>query len=282
MTSNAQIPDTEVHLLESKEVADTFEISVLRPPEGIPGPFPVIYCTDANNCFGAAANIVSGMMLGGEIPPALLVGVGYPIGGDFQDFIRLRTRDFSPSVDTFQAEQMKLMADREIACGGAEKFVRFLTTELREWLSGRFEIAEDHTCIGDSMGGLFGTYVLLNHTTCFNRYVIGSPWLCWDHPISFGFEQSYAAENDDLCAKVFLAAGGDEHVLYPNLPELIRPIFETANTANYTQELADKLNARGYPGLELTTRILPNETHFTIMGALIAQGLRVVFDEYKA
>jgi len=280
--SQAVIPGSEVHALTSELVGDTFEISILAPPEGVDGPLPVIFCTDANNCFGAAANIVTMLTLGGEIPPALLVGVGYPIGNDFQDFIRLRTRDFSPSDDAFQAAQMKLMAEREIVCGGAEKFLGFLTTELRDWLGDRFPIGADHTYVGDSMGGLFGTYVLLNSPQAFNRYVIGSPWLCWDHPISFGFESDYASAHDDLPATVFMAAGGDEHVLYPNLPEPIRPIFADADTANLTQQMSDKLVARGYPGLNLTTRVLPDETHFTIMGALIAQGLRVVFDGHNA
>lgn len=276
MAEHAYIPGSEVHLIESQSVGDAFEISILQP-EGFDGPLPVIYATDANNCFGAAANAISMMTLGGEIPPALLVGVGYPIGNDFQDFIRLRTRDFSPSEDSFQAQQMKLMAERDVICGGAERFLIFLNTELRAWLSTRFNIADDHTYIGDSMGGLFGAYVLLHNPASFNRYVIGSPWLCWDHPLSFRFEEDYAAAHDDLPAKVFLAAGGDEHVLYPNLPEPIRPIFADADTANLTQEMSDRLHSREYAGLDLTTRILPNETHFTIMGALIAQGLRCVF-----
>jgi predicted alpha/beta superfamily hydrolase len=277
MAEAAQLPGTEVHLLESKVVGDTFEISVLLPPDGVEGPLPVIYCTDANIFFGAAANAVSLLTLGGGIPPALLVGVGYPSGGDFQEFLRLRTRDFSPSEDAFKLQKFGQMAEREVTGGGAEKFISFLTTELRDWLSIRFNLSDDHTFIGDSMGGLFGTYALLNHPQSFNRYIIGSPWLCWDHPVSFRFEEEYAATHDDLAAKVFLAAGGDEHVLYPNLPEPIRPIFRDANTANLTQEMSDKLNSRNYPGLDLTIRILPNETHFTIIGALIAQGLRVVF-----
>ncbi|WP_419552813.1 hypothetical protein [Candidatus Poriferisodalis sp.] len=61
--------------------------------------------------------------------------------------------------------------------------------------------------VGDSMGGLFGCYTLFNRGGFFNRYVIGSPWICWDHPLVFDYEAAYADANDDLDAVVYLAAG---------------------------------------------------------------------------
>jgi len=84
VTEQARIPGTQVHQIESKAVGDSFEISIFKP-EGIDEPLPVIYSTDANNSFGSAANAVNMMILGDEIPPVLLVGVGYRIGGDFLD-----------------------------------------------------------------------------------------------------------------------------------------------------------------------------------------------------
>jgi len=62
MTHCAQIAGSQVHLVESAAVGDTFEISILKP-EGIEGPLPVIYATNANNSFGAAANAVAMMTL---------------------------------------------------------------------------------------------------------------------------------------------------------------------------------------------------------------------------
>ena len=276
--ATAIIENSQVHRLHSEVVGDDFEISLLPPLVMPEEPLPVIYFTDANNGFGMAADIVGGLTLGGEIPPCLLVGVGYPIGRDFQQFIRLRTRDFSPSKDPYQAGQMALVAGSEVPCGGAPRFLEFLTTELRDWVGSRFRVSDDATYVGDSMGGLFGTYTLLNKPASFNRYVIGSPWLCWDHPLSFDFERRYAEAHDDLAATVYLAAGDEEHMLYPGLPEPLVPIFKTANTADYTQQMSDRLTGRNYPSLNLTTRVLAEETHFTIISGLVAKGLRTVFN----
>ena len=57
-----------------------------------------------------------------------------------------------------------------------------------------------------------------------------------------------------------------------------KQIFKYAKTAEYTQRMIDKLESRQYPNLKLTGKILEEETHFTIMGALIARGLRKVFN----
>ena len=94
------------------------------------------------------------LMLGGEIPPVILVAVGYPLGGDFNNFIKLRTRDFSPSLCKWQTPMQAELADmklEDIICGGAPNFLEFLTTELRDFISSKYNISDDSTYIGDSM-----------------------------------------------------------------------------------------------------------------------------------
>ena len=41
----------------------------------------------------------------------------------------------------------------EIICGGAPNFLNFLTTELRDFIGSKYNISDDSTYIGDSMGG---------------------------------------------------------------------------------------------------------------------------------
>ena len=128
------------------------------------------------------------------------------------------------------------------------------------------------------MGGLFGTYVLLNHHGFFKRYVIGSPWLSWDKPLSFDYEASYAASHDDLDAVVFLAAGGAEDVMSPAFDPGAAKIFEAADTGALTVRLGELPTSRNYPNLRLKTVIFPEETHFTVPFGLMAHGLRWVFN----
>ncbi len=275
-----QLPGTEVHRLHSKSVGDEFEISIIPPAPGV-GPVPVVYVTDAQLTAGGAAGAVPMLTMSGEIPPVLVVLVGYPIGADFARFIYLRTRDFSPTIDDRQVSEMAAMAGETVPAGGAPAFLNFLTQELRPWVKEHYDVTDDSTYVGDSMGGLFGTWTLLNHPEAFNRYVIGSPWLCWDEKVSTGWEADYAASHTDLPATVFLAAGAEEHIRGPYATEWVSPVFARADTAGHTRRLGAALASRGYPGLRLTTRILPEETHFTIGGALLAQGLRNVFRPAK-
>ena len=78
-------------------------------------------------------------------------------------------------------------------------------------------------------------------------------------------------------ATVFLAAGADEAVLAPGMPEPLAPLFREAEVAAHTRRLADTLEGRKYPSLRLTTRIFPEETHYTLPPILMAHGLRRVF-----
>jgi len=278
----AIIENTEVYQLKSDIVGDVFEITVMKPEDASDEPLPVIYLTDANNSLGTGCDAANLLMLGGEIPQVILVAIGYPLGGDFNNFIKLRTRDFSPSLCKWQTPMQAELADmklEDIICGGAPNFLEFLTTELRDFIGSKYNTLDDTTYIGDSMGGLFGVYTLFHKPNSFKRYVIGSPWMCWDYPLCFEYEKKYSENHDDLKAIVYMATGGDEHILYPNLPDAIVPLFKDAKTEEYSREMFKLLESRNYPSLNFRGKILDDETHFTMVSSLIGKGLKSVFNQ---
>ena len=278
----ALIENTEVYQLKSNKVGDVFEITVMKPEDVSDQPLPVIYLTDANNSLGTGCDVANLLMLGGEIPQVILVAIGYPLGGDFNNFIKLRTRDFSPSLCKWQTPMQAELADmklEDIICGGAPNFLEFLTTELRDFIGSKYNTLDDTTYIGDSMGGLFGVYTLFHKPNSFKRYVIGSPWMCWDYPLCFEYEKKYSENHDDLKAIVYMATGGDEHILYPNLPDAIVPLFKDAKTEEYSREMFKLLESRNYPSLNFRGKILDDETHFTMVSSLIGKGLKSVFNQ---
>ena len=120
--------------MKSPFLGDEFEISVLAPPPVIEGPVPVVYLLSANGAAGMAAEIVNLLQPTGEIPPLRLVCVGYPIGGDWSQFVRLRTRDFTATHDSAREAGAAAMAGLEVRGGGAGAFLEFLTSELRPWV----------------------------------------------------------------------------------------------------------------------------------------------------
>ena len=281
-----QLFGTEVHTMQSDAVGDAFEITVLPPPPGTEGPVGVVCLTDASGRIGTGVETVRSLSHSqiGEIPPLLLVGVGYPISGDWPRWTRLRTRDFTPvpSPDPTQyAAIAPIIGPEAPETGGAARFLDFLTEELQPWVRDRYEVSDDAVYIGNSMGGLFGVYTLFHRPAAFRRYVIGSPWVCWDVETTTAYEPAYAADHTDLDATVFLAAGADEDALPPAMPEAGRSLFGTADTAGRTRRLAEALEQRRYPNLKLTWRIFPEETHFTMPGILIGHGLRAVYADWR-
>jgi predicted alpha/beta superfamily hydrolase len=256
-----------------------FEICVQRPSMACPEPVPVVYLTDANLAFGAVANVSSVLMIGGEIPPVLTVGIGYPMGADITYVMRRRMYDFSPTSDEWQLGMLAPvpLVNGEVKAGGAPLFFRFMREELWAWIVERYNVSNNRTYVGNSMGGLFGLYILFNHHGFFKRYLIGSPWICWDQPLCFDYEANYAADHDDLDAVVFLSAGGAEHVLSPAFDPGMGVRFAKADTEAQTVRMGELLARRHYPTLKLKTLIFPEETHFTVPFAIIAHGLRYVF-----
>ena len=231
---------------------------------------------------GMYADTVGMLMLGGEIPPVTLVTIGYPIGADFTQFSALRSRDFTPMTDAWHEERLAEMSmGTPVKTGGGAAFLEFLTAELRPWLRERYGVADDSTYVGDSLGGLFGTYVLLNAPASFQRYVIGSPWLAYSIETCLEWEAKYAAQHHDLDAAVFYAAGAAEDVLSPLMMPPMVPVFLRGNVAANTERMVERLRSRSYPSLRLTSRIYPEQTHFTVPSVIYAQGLRDVLSDLR-
>jgi predicted alpha/beta superfamily hydrolase len=281
MSQPTVVPGATTHIVHSDIMDFDFEIYVQVPPIEWPEPLPVVYATDANYGFGFAANVNWMLLMGGEIPPTLTVGIGYPAGNDLELVTSRRMYDFSPDVDEWQLQQLNEspMTSIEAKGGGGPLFIRFMTEELWPWIESNYNVTDDRTYVGDSMGGLFGCYTLFNHHGFFKRYIIGSPWICWNNPLVFDYEAQYAATHDDLDAVVYIAAGGAEHVMSPAFDPSATAIFDVADTEAHTRRIGELLAGRKYPSLTLKTMIWDEETHFTVPYSLIPHGLRWVFSQ---
>ena len=87
---------------------------------GTPSKYDVLYVLDGDFFFGVATDLTRLMhRLFGELPPILVVGIGYGTvdGGVIND---RRNRDFTPTADA-----------RAPLSGGASRFLDFLRDELK-------------------------------------------------------------------------------------------------------------------------------------------------------
>jgi predicted alpha/beta superfamily hydrolase len=249
------LPGSEVHRIASRAVGDTFEISVALPPDYGESErrYPVVLATDADLAFAAEAQIARLMQFGGEAPAFILVGVGY---GDFDVALRKRRRDLTPTVDGSSAA-----CAAPGACGGAERFVTFIQSELLPFVEGRYRIdREDMTLLGNSLGGLFDCYVLLRHPGLFRRYLVGSPTVTWDG----GWALKAAPEatpGPALETRVFVGVGGDE-----------------GDGVAGARSFVARLRALGPEDLSVSFRVFEGERHMSAQPMIVSRGLHVLFE----
>ena len=269
------IPGSATHFLKSQKIDQTFKINVALPNSYGEGGrrFPVVYLTDGGgNIFSVVVGNLRLLSLVAEIPEVIVVGVGY----DTHDLVRglsLRERDLTPTNNEAYTEKARqnpiFPLAPDITPGGAGDFVQFINHELKPFINNTYRTeADNETLVGYSLGGLFGLYVLFNHSNSFDKYVIGSPSIWWDDLVSFRYESEYAKNNKDLGKHVFLSAGsleeepGDEYQAITNMVNMFL-----------------RLNERHYPGLALDHQIFAGETHLSGIGVSLNRGLRFVFKD---
>lgn len=65
--------------------------------------------------------------------------------------------------------------------GGSEQFMNFIENELQPYIDSAYKVNEEKTIIGQSLGGLLATEILVKRPQLFDKYIIVSPSLWWDN-----------------------------------------------------------------------------------------------------
>jgi uncharacterized protein len=283
MSANDSSPlaNSEVHYLRSTQVGDEFKIFVGHCGSSDDELPTVLYLTDANGMFASAVEVIRFMQLARHLPSILVVGIGYRMG-TLDETIALRTRDLTPTADPAFSQ----IFPKQTMMGGARLFLEFIGTELKPWVHSRYDIdTNDSAFFGHSMGGLFGTYVLLTQPHAFRRYGIGSPSLWWDNDAIFQHEARYAQSHGDLSAKVFFSVGGfEDHDgrqreagrLPPD--ERAKAGLRFIDMVADTERIVEVLSQRRYPSLHIGSETIPEEFHVTVQHVNLSRSLRFLFD----
>lgn len=272
---SVSLPNSEVRFLESAIVNDTYRLNIALPAEyaATGTAYPVIYATDGNNIF-TLANLVGALNFSQELPPLIIVGIGYPTDDPSYSW-QLRFRDLAFTSDLEMEQKIKAYPFQleSLPSPGANAFLQFIREELKPFVNAHYRTdPDDSAFVGFSGGGLFGLYTLFHHPDTFHRYVIGSPPLHWDNKIMLTYEDKYAEHHNDLPVRLFISVGGREESDDP-LP-LIEPSHQLVTNL---KTLANTLQERKYPGLQLTHHVFEDETHMSVIPATFSRGLRAVF-----
>lgn len=275
------IPDVVLHLIESKHVDQVYRIQVMQPLQkaGEDERFPALYLTDANLSFDMAKGISHLLQVSGQVRRYILVGIGYAAENPFAGSI-LRCRDFTsprrPAIpDLPRTSPIAGVPGLEVGAKqwhGAEQFLAFIRGELVPLIESTYPVIPgDRAYAGYSMGGGLGLHALFSKPDLFTRYLIASPSISYDGN-DYGIDEAkeFIASGKLLDARVFMTVGELEEIDADE--SVARPQFVSS-----VCRLAALLRKAQIPGLDMSCRIFPGETHASVWPIAFTHGVQTLF-----
>lgn len=269
---SASIAGSERFQIRSSALRETYVIDIARPMSTIAPvyPTPIIYVLDGNTLFGLTCQVVRLLEIGSDgIPPAVVIGIGYPTGSSPEDQRRrraLRLRDFTPTEDdgywrnTFSGTELP-GHESAVHTGGASTFRNFMRDELQPFVKSYLGVDSlDQTLVGMSLGGLFTLHTFFITPRMFSRWVAVSPSIWWNGRALLDIESAVGGEIADIPARLFISEGSAEE----------------EETRVNIQELVTRLRNPRYRKLDLTHHQFDGETHQSVFPSAISRGLRTV------
>lgn len=162
-----------------------------------------------------------------------------------------------------------IVADKEKypTTGKSENFISFLETELQPFIEKKYRTAKEKTIIGQSLGGLLATEVLLKKPELFSHYIIISPSLWWDDASLLKMNSALLSETFDHETSIYLGVGKE------GLAPTEKPHVMEVD-ANL---LAEKLNSTKSPHVKVHFDYLPDEDHGTIAHQAIFNAIKLLY-----
>lgn len=176
-----------------------------------------------------------------------------------------RRRDFT--YPTTLEEDKK----RYKTAGKSENFIAFLEKELQPYIESNYKTSNSKTIIGQSLGGLLATEILLKKPTLFNKYIIISPSLWWDNlsllkQSSLLLEESFKQKTD-----VYIGVG-KEGLAPSDIPHVMEV------DANL---LVERIQSTKSKSVNVYFDYLPQEDHATVTHQAIFNAFRLLYPAVK-
>lgn len=185
-----------------------------------------------------------------RLPPSIVVGIANVD----------RQRDFTYPT-TVEADRK-----RYPNTGHSAAFISFLETELQPYIDRQYRTNGSRMLIGESLGGLLATEILLKRPGLFDKYVIISPSLWWDNG-SLLSQSTDLLQKNGRATQVYIGVGKEG--LTGTEPPRVMEV-----DANL---LADKLMALKQDSLHVFFDYLPTEDHATIAHQALYNAFRLLY-----
>lgn len=248
----------EVHELQSAILSEKRTINVYLP-DGYNSNdtvrYPVVYLLDG----GVDEDFIhiTGLYQFNSFPwidrikPSIIVGI---VNTD-------RKKDLTfPSSDTGEIR-------RYPTAGHSERFINFIEKELQPYIRKSFRINSSSTIIGESLGGLLATEILLKQPHLFTNYIIVSPSLWWDNGSLLQHPSTLLQSTSMSDMKVYIGVG-KEGLTPGDNPRVMEA------DANF---LAEKIKRAKNKMITVYFDYLPKENHATIMHQAVFNAICLMY-----
>src|SRR5215204_2658271 len=211
--------------------------------------YPVLYMTDGNAHIGHTSSTVEFLARNGRMAELIVVGI---TNTD-------RTRDLSPThVKTTVAGGDSAL--QFPSSGGADKFLKFIETELIPEIEKRYRVQPNRILAGHSLGGLFAIHAMVTRPELFQSYVAVSPALQWDNQVAVKRAEDFFKARKEWQATLFMSLGREPGPIDDGFHQL--------------KQVLEKNQTKGF---EWEAQVLDDEDHGSVVLRSHYLGMRKVF-----
>ena len=245
-----ELPRSAVIELKEQSSGRIYPLFIQLPPSYSKNPdqvYPVIYLTDAHYSFPMVSGAMRFPMNSGVMQQAIIVAVSYEKGSVGASS---RIRDYTPVV----AQSWKQET------GNVKGHMAFLRDAVMPFVEHKYRASKtDRTFVGNSLGGLFGAYILFTEPDLFSNYILGSPSVWFDNNAILAVQ----AAKPKVATKVYLSVGQYETPVYGEGQDMVYG----------ANQLKDKILQLGSANIALQFEIVTGASHATAFPTTAIQGL---------
>jgi len=248
--------------IQSKELNEKRILNIYLPEGYNPAEatkYPVIYLLDgsADEDFIHISGLVqfNSFEWINQVPKSIVVGIA--------TVDRRRDFTFPTTVENDKT--------RFPTTGHSDQFIAFIEKELQPFIEKKYKTNDSKTIIGQSLGGLLGTEILLKKPTLFNKYVIVSPSLWWNNGSLLDLDSEMLKENFKQPTEIYIAVGKEGLA-----PTAIPHVMEV--DANL---LAEKLKGSKSKNVKTYFDYFPEENHGSILHIAVSNSFKFFYPQTK-
>lgn len=248
--------------IQSKELSEKRILNIYLP-EGYNAndsiKYPVIYLLDgsADEDFIHITGLVqfNSFEWINQVPKSIVVGIATVD----------RRRDFTFPTSIEKDKK------RFPTSGHSDKFISFIEKELQPFIQNKYKTTNSKTIIGQSLGGLLETEILLKKPALFNKYIIVSPSLWWNNGSLFNQDLTAFQNNFNQQTDIYIAVG-KEGATPTEIPRIME---DDANS------LFEKIRGIKNKNIKVHFEYLPKENHATILHQAVSNSFKFLYPQEK-